>query len=136
MNQEFSFQWGRGGCQRQNRLGMEWESTPGNFAWGESVETRGGLEMEAIVTFWVFPEGDFAAWRVLVGTAITDHYQGYIDLVEELEEECRLQGGTPVRVHFSLAEMVTTLAANDWANTPDNRAAVVGLKHLEEYPSE
>ena len=41
MNQEFSFQWGRGGCRWKNTLGMEWESTPGNFAGGESVETRG-----------------------------------------------------------------------------------------------
>lgn len=92
--------------------------------------------MEAIVTLWVFPEGDFAAWRVLVGSSITQDYQEYMDLIEGVEEECRLQGGTPVRVHFSLAEMVTTLAANDWGNTPDNRAAVVGLKHLEEYPNE
>ena len=86
--------------------------------------------MEAIVTLWVFPEADFAAWRVLVGSSITEDYQGYMELVEGLEKECRLQGGTPVRVHFSLAEMVTVLAANGWDNTPDNRAAVVNRKHM------
>lgn len=87
--------------------------------------------MESIVTLWVFPEGDFAAWRVLVGSSITQDYQGYMELLEGVEKECRLQGGTPVRVHFSIADMVTELVANDWDNTPENRAAVVGLMYMK-----
>ena len=86
--------------------------------------------MEATITLWVFPEGDFAAWRVLVGAPEPQDYEGYMGLIEGVEKECRLQGGTPVRVHFSVADMVTELAANDWDNTPDNRAAVVNRKHM------
>ena len=54
----------------------------------------------------------------------------YMETIVGMEKECRLQGGTPVRVYFTVADMVEALSDNDWPNTPDNRAAVVNLKHM------
>ena len=53
-----------------------------------------------------------------------------METIVGMEKECRLQGGTPVRVYFTVADMVEALSDNDWPNTPDNRAAVVNLKHM------
>ena len=86
--------------------------------------------MDTIITLWVFPQEDFEEWGVLVGEPDPRDYDEYMELIASVEEECRLQGGTPVRVYFGVEEMIEALAENDWDNTPGNRAAVVGLKHL------
>ena len=86
--------------------------------------------MDTIITLWVVPQEDFEEWGVLVGEPDPRDYDEYMELIASVEEECRLQGGTPVRVYFGVEEMIEALAENDWDNTPGNRAAVVGLKHL------
>ena len=87
--------------------------------------------MDTIITLWVFPAEDFDEWCVLVGEPDPQDHDEYMELIAAVETECRLQGGTPVRVYFTVEEMIESLAENDWDNTPGNRAAVVGLKHMD-----
>lgn len=75
-----------------------------------------------VVNLWLFPRGDYPAWEELLidgGTPpeVAD-YDGYLELVTAIQADLERQGLTVRRVR--LAEL-------DLPNTPDGRAAVIGL---------
>jgi hypothetical protein len=80
------------------------------------------------VTLWVFPESDFAAWRELIGAPHVDDYASYLTMLAAIQADQEWQGRKVVRVQMSVAEMIDALADHGWANSPDNRAAIVGLR--------
>jgi hypothetical protein len=81
------------------------------------------------IALWLFPESDFASWCALVGTPEVDDYAGYLTLLAAVQADQERMGNEVVRVSLTVAEMRSELAAHRRENTPDNRAAVVGLLH-------
>lgn len=80
------------------------------------------------MSLWLFPEEDFASWTKLVGETKLRSYGEYVELLQGLESLYAQQGIQVRRVPLTVAEMVEELAKRGWQNSPDNRAAVVGLK--------
>jgi hypothetical protein len=62
-----------------------------------------------------------------VGTPEVDDYTGYLTLLAAVQADQERMGTEVVRVRLTVAEMRSELAAHGWENTPDSRAAVVGL---------
>jgi hypothetical protein len=73
------------------------------------------------LALWLFPESS------LVGTPEVDDYAGYLTLLAAVQADQERMGNEAVRVPLTVAEMRSELATRGWENTPDNRAAVVGL---------
>lgn len=80
------------------------------------------------VAFWVFPEADFEAWCELVGSPQVADYQGYMTLLAAIQADQEQQGQEVVRVPMTVTHMRRELEEMGLANTPDNRAAIVGLR--------
>ena len=81
-----------------------------------------------ITNLWIFPESDFAAWCELVGTPQAGNYTGYMTLVAAVQADQEHQGRTVRRVQMTVAEMREALAANNWPNEPNYRAAVIAAR--------
>jgi hypothetical protein len=80
------------------------------------------------VNLWVFPENDFAAWCELVGASLVGSHAGYMTLLAAVQADVERQGLVVRRVMLTVAEMRESLAAHNWPNTPDYRAAVIAAK--------
>lgn len=80
------------------------------------------------INLWIFPEADFAAWCELVGTPQVGNHAGYMTLLAAVQADVERQGRTVRRVQMTVAEMREALAANNWPNTPDYRAAVIAAR--------
>ena len=85
--------------------------------------------MDAImVAYWIFPEEDFKAWKLLESSPLNT-FEEYLEVLCESEQDCRLQGGTPVRVYFTVDEMVEALRFNKLKNGAGERLAVTRMKY-------
>jgi hypothetical protein len=93
-----------------------------------------GAEAIGAVRLWEFPEADFAAWRELVVDPSPRSYAAYLSLLAAVEADQERAGRRVVRVQFSVARMREELARRGWPNTPDRRAAVIGLLALSPEP--
>lgn len=80
---------------------------------------------ELEIKLWIFPPTDFPAWCELVGTPKVATHADYLTLLAAIQADQEHSGRTVRRVQMTVAEMRERLAANDWPNTPDYRAAVI-----------
>lgn len=82
------------------------------------------------VTLWEFPPADFADWCELVGKPVFGSYAEYLTLLDCVQADCEDQGHTVRCVKMSVRQMRDALAEEGLDNTPDNRAAIVGLHEI------
>lgn len=80
------------------------------------------------INLWIFPEADFADWCELVETPQVGNYAEYLTLIAALQADQEHQGHVVRRVQMTVTEMREALAANNWPNTPDYRAAVIAAR--------
>jgi hypothetical protein len=86
--------------------------------------------MELAITLWEFPSADFADWCQLVGEPAVGSYAEYLALLDRVQADCEDQGRTVRRVKMTVRQMRDALAEEHMDNTPDNRAAIVGLHEI------
>ena len=79
------------------------------------------------IALWWFPPEDFAAWCELVGTPEVHTYADYVTLLAAMEVDQERQGRTVVRVRMTVRQMRERLKEHGYENTPDKRAAIIGL---------
>ena len=77
------------------------------------------------LTLWEFPPEDFSRWRREFSDAV-DSYEEYQRWLSGKERLAERMGGA-VRVQLTIEEMLAELAAVGAQNTPENRAAIIGL---------
>lgn len=77
---------------------------------------------------WEFPVADFAAWCELTGETKLASHAEYMALLAAVQADQERQGREVRRVRMTVDEMRDKLADKKWDNTPDNRAAVIGLR--------
>lgn len=82
------------------------------------------------LSLWLFPECDFDAWKKLVGETKLTSYADYLELLAGFEATYARRGIEVTRIAMTVEQMVKELAAHGWTNTPDNRAAVIGLQEV------
>ncbi len=84
-----------------------------------------------IVRLWRFPEADFADWQSLVGGCAT--FDEYEDRLTTAAEQLARQG-YEVRLWLAgVQQMRDCLRNANLANTPANRAAVIGSEGAEAF---
>jgi hypothetical protein len=80
------------------------------------------------INLWIFPEADFADWCELVADPQVENYAGYLTLIAAIQADQEHSGQAVQRVQMTVAEMREALAANNWPNQPDYRAAVIAAR--------
>jgi len=78
------------------------------------------------LTLWEFPREDFPRWRREFSDS-ADSYEEYQQWLSGREREAERMGAHAVRVQLTIEEMLAELAAVEARNTPENRAAIIGL---------
>jgi hypothetical protein len=78
------------------------------------------------LTLWEFPPEDFPRWRREFSDAV-DSYEEYQMWLSGKERLAERMGAHAVRVQLTIEEMLAELAAGGASNTPENRAAIIGL---------
>ena len=78
------------------------------------------------LTLWEFPPEDFARWRREFPNTL-DSYEEYQMWLSGMERQAEQRGVRAVRVQLTIEEMLAELAAVGAQNTPENRAAILGL---------
>jgi hypothetical protein len=78
------------------------------------------------LTLWEFPPEDFPRWRREFSDAV-DSYEEYQMWLSGKERLAERMGAHAVRVQLTIEEMLAELAAVGAPNTPENRAAIIGL---------
>lgn len=82
------------------------------------------MSKPARVALWDVPAAEFQSWRELTCSSHVPTHAAYLKLLADAENSLKRHGLSVVRTRISVAEMVQELKAHDWANTPENRAAV------------
>ena len=78
------------------------------------------------LTLWEFPPEDFLRWRREFSDAV-DSYEEYQRWLSDRERLAERMGAHTVRVQLTIEEMLAELAAVGAQNTPESRAAIIGL---------
>ena len=78
------------------------------------------------LTLWEFPPEDFSRWRREFSDVV-DSYEEYQTWLTGMERQAEQRGTRTVRVQLTIEEMLAELAAMGAQNTPENRAAIIGL---------
>ena len=78
------------------------------------------------LTLWEFPPEDFSRWRREFSDAV-DSYEEYQRWLSDRERLAERMGAHTVRVQLTIEEMLAELAAVGAQNTPESRAAIIGL---------
>jgi hypothetical protein len=80
------------------------------------------------VALWQFADSEFPAWRELVGKAdAVATLAEYAAILDGAATEAARVGVAVVLVRATVAEVRATLAEHGLDNTPDGRAAAIGL---------
>lgn len=93
----------------------------------QAVRKSSAVRPADAIVLWEFPEPDFQEWQELVGETPLSSYADYLALLASVQADQERMGRQVVRVHFSVQRMRDELAPRGWPNTPEYRAAVVGL---------